>query len=217
MAGLAAAVGLAGTFYYFLRRLTPAPPSSSTTVTGDAVPPGQREVDKLQVLHIDGVPEVDEGSWRLRVHGLVDNPVELTLDEVHSLPRVTVTSDFHCVTGWSKLRNRWEGVLFRTLVEMAEPAPEARFATIECEVGYTTSLPLEDLLRDDVLLAYRLDDRELPPEHGAPLRLVVPAKYAYKSAKWVRGVKFTGAQELGYWENRGYSNTADPWTQDRFG
>ncbi len=107
-------------------------------------------------------------------------------------------------------------MLFRTLVEMAKPAPEARFATIECEVGYTTSLPLEDLLRDDVLLAYRLDDRELPPEHGAPLRLVVPAKYAYKSAKWVRGVKFTGAQELGYWENRGYSNTADPWTQDRF-
>ena len=214
---LAGAVGLSGAVYYVLRRQASEPSPGPTTVSSERVPPGQYQVDRLQVLHIDGVPRTDEGSWRLRVYGLVDNPLELTLEEVRGLPRVITIGDFHCVTGWSKLNNKWEGVPFQTIVEMAKPTPEAKFATIECEVGYTTSLPLEDLVRDDVVLAYRLDDRELPPEHGTPLRLVVPSKYAYKSAKWVNAVKFTGKQELGYWEKAGYSNTADPWTQDRYG
>ncbi len=213
---LAGAVGLSGAVYYVLRRQASEPSPGRTTVSSERVPPGQYEVDRLQVLHINGVPQIDETSWRLRVYGLVDKPMELTLEEVRSLPRVTTTSDFHCVTGWSKLNNKWEGVLFRTIVDMAEPTPEAKFATIECEVGYSTSLPLEDLVGNDVLFAYRLDDRDLLPEHGAPLRLVVPAKYAYKSAKWVNAVKFTARQELGYWEVAGYSNTADPWTQDRY-
>jgi len=217
LGGLAGAIGLGGIVYYVLRRQAAEPSTGPTTISRNRVPPGQYEAGRLQVLHIDGVPPIDEDSWRLRVYGLVDSPMELTLKEVRSLPRAIVTGDFHCVTGWSKLNNKWEGVLFRTIVEVAKPTPEAKFATIECEIGYTTFLPLEDLMRDDVLLAYRLDDQDLPPEHGASLRLVVPAKYAYKSAKWVNAVKFTAKQEPGYWEERGYSNTADPWTQDRYG
>jgi DMSO/TMAO reductase YedYZ molybdopterin-dependent catalytic subunit len=126
------------------------------------------------------------------------------------------TADFHCVTGWTKFENKWEGVSFNYIVELAQLKSSARYATIESLRGYTTSLPVIELSSDDVLLAYRLDDRELPREHGGPLRLVVPQKYGYKSAKWVFRVKFTESQELGYWEKRGYSNTANPFTNDRY-
>lgn len=180
------------------------------------LPPGQYEVAELRRLHVGSVPPFDEGSWTLEVLGIVENPFTLRYGEVRGLPRVVSVSDFHCVTGWSKLGNSWEGVRFRTIMEMAGPLEGVRYASIICEHGYSTSLPVEDLARDDVLLAYLLDGRELPPEHGGPLRLVVPHKYAYKSAKWVRGVKFIDENELGYWESRGYSDTADPFTNDRY-
>jgi len=112
--------------------------------------------------------------------------------------------------------NKWEGVAFKTISELAKPLKEARYVTVVAEGDYTTSLPLKDLLDDDVLLAYRFDDEPLEPKHGGPLRLVVPKKYAYKSAKWVRKLRFTAEQELGYWEKRGYSNTADPWKEERY-
>jgi DMSO/TMAO reductase YedYZ molybdopterin-dependent catalytic subunit len=145
---------------------------------------------------------------------MADKVFELTWTEFRNLPEVECVSDFHCVTGWSKLDNRWGGVKFKKIHDMAKPKDNAHFATIACDGGYMTSLPLGELLEDDVLLAYKLNGKDLETRFGGPLRL--PKKYAYKSAKWVRKVKFTEQQELGYWELRGYSNTADPCREDRY-
>lgn len=114
------------------------------------------------------------------------------------------------------MNNKWEGIPFKTIFKIVKPKENAKYVTLECDDGYTTSLPLSDLLEDKVLLAYKLNDNPLPPERGGPLRLVVPQKYAYKSAMWLRKIKFTSRQELGYWETRGYSNTADPWKEERY-
>ena len=190
----------------------------------DRLPPDQAEVDSLQVLHFGAVPDIKLDEWAFEVYGEVEKPLKLTWNQFAELSRVVNVSDFHCVTGWTKLDNRWEGVSFREIARLVKPTARAKYATIECythrlfaNVAYTTSLPLVDLLRDAVLFAYRLDGQPLTPSHGGPLRLVVPHKYAYKSAKWVKAVKFTEKQELGFWESSGYSNTADPWTNDRYG
>ena len=180
------------------------------------VPPNQRVTSKFPVLHEGPIPKFDPKTWDFAVEGLVKNPVRLTYEEFLKLLKVVSVSDFHCVTGWSKPDNKWEGVAFKTVSDLVKPLKEARYVTVVAEGDYATSLPLEDLLDDDVLLAYRLDDKPLEPEHGGPLRLVVPKKYAYKSAKWVRKLRFTREQELGYWETRGYSNTADPWKEERY-
>jgi len=195
--------------------LTRKPGASSG---GVRLPPRQSEVDALRVLHVGPVPDIALENWRFEVYGEVRNPFKLSWNEFLRLPRTDEVSDFHYVTGWTKLDNNWEGVRFSEIVKLAQPTARAKYATIECDgAAYTTSLPLEDLVRDDVLFAYALDGRHLTPAHAGPLRLVVPDKYAYKSAKWVRAVKFTEKQELGFWESNGYSNTADPWTDDRFG
>ncbi|MBN2517397.1 MAG: sulfite oxidase-like oxidoreductase [Candidatus Altiarchaeota archaeon] len=180
------------------------------------VPPGQRVTDRFPVLHVGDVPKFDPGIWDFKVEGEVEKPLKLSYDEFRKLGKTKDKSDFHCVTGFSLLDNVWEGVRFKTIAKLAKPTKKAKFATIFCDGGYTTSLPLEDLMEDDVLFAWARNGEELTPEHGYPLRLVVPKKYAYKSAKWARGVRFTEEQELGYWEKRGYSNTADPWTEDRY-
>ncbi len=180
------------------------------------IPPKQRVTSKFPVLHEGSVPKFDPKTWDFVVEGLVENSVRLTYAEFLRLPKTASISDFHCVTGWSKLDNKWEGVAFKTISDLVKPLKEAKFVTVIAEGGYTTSLPLEALLQDDVLLAYRLDDKPLEPKHGGPLRLVVPKKYAYKSAKWVRKLRFTKEQEPGYWEMRGYSNTADPWKEERY-
>jgi DMSO/TMAO reductase YedYZ molybdopterin-dependent catalytic subunit len=180
------------------------------------VPPNQRVTSKFPVLHEGPIPKFDPKKWDFVVEGLVKNPVRLSYEEFLKLPKVVSISDFHCVTGWSKLDNKWEGVAFKTISDLVKPLKEARYVTVVAEGNYTTSLPLEDLLDNDILLAYRLDDKPLEPKHGGPLRLVVPKKYAYKSAKWVRKLKFTEEQEQGFWEKRGYSNTADPWKEERY-
>ena len=179
-------------------------------------PPNQRVTSKFPVLHVGPVPEFDVKTWDFRVEGLVEKPVRLSFDEFLRLPKVVRVSDFHCVTGWSRFDNRWEGVAFRTIVDLAKLLKEAGFVTVVCDGDYTTSLPLEELLDDDVLLAYEFEGKPLEPVHGGPLRLVVPKKYAYKSAKWVRVLRFTREQELGFWEKRGYSNSADPWKEERY-
>ena len=181
------------------------------------LPPGQYEVGKLRVLHVGAVPGFDEGSWTLVVDGLVKNPVTLSYGEVRKLPGASSVSDFHCVTGWTKFGNRWEGVLLRTVMELVRPLPSAGHVLFLCERDYSTSLPVEELAGDDVMLAYGLDGGDLPAKHGGPLRLVVPHKYGYKSAKWVRVVRFVDESVWGYWEARGYSDTADPFTNDRYG
>lgn len=181
----------------------------------ERLPPGQKEVKKSLLRHIGSVPKFDPKTWNLVVYGEVEKPLSFSWNEILSLPSIRSTSDFHCVEGWSVLDNRWEGISFRTIIEMAEPKDNAKYVTFECEDGYTTSLPIKDLLRKEVLLAHKLQDKLLKPERGGPLRLIVPHKYAYKSAMWVRKMKFTSTQEVGYGESRGYSNTADPWKEDR--
>ncbi|MBU3967784.1 MAG: sulfite oxidase-like oxidoreductase [Euryarchaeota archaeon] len=180
------------------------------------LPPHQRLTTDFPILHFGKLPEFDMRTWDFRAEGLVENPVRLTYDEFVALEKTADVSDFHCVTGWSRFDNKWEGVRFSDIAKLVKPKTSARFATIECDGGYTTSLPLTELMEPDVLLAYIFDGKPLEPAHGGPLRLVVPKKYAYKSAKWVRRVVFTEEQVTGFWEERGYSNSADPWKEERY-
>ncbi len=180
------------------------------------LPPHQRLVTDFPVLHFGRVPEFDKEKWDFIAEGLVGKPIKLTYDEFLELERTADVSDFHCVTGWSKFDLKWEGVRFIDIADLVRPKANVGFATIECDGGYTTSLPLHELMEPDVLFAYNFEGRLLEPVHGGPLRLVVPKKYAYKSAKWVRKVVFTQEQELGFWEERGYSNSADPWKEERY-
>lgn len=181
------------------------------------IPPGQRLVDRLPVLHYGPVPDFDPARWDLRLFGLVEEEAVFTYDQITSLPAVRVVADVHCVTGWSVLDTVWEGVPPRLLLEHVHLLAEARYVLVHCEYGYTTNLPLEALLDDDVVLAYRYNDAPLPPEHGYPLRLVVPKRYFWKSAKWVRGLEFRAQDKPGYWEQRGYHNEGDPWKEERYG
>lgn len=180
------------------------------------LPPGQRLIEDFPVLHYGDIPEINIKKWNFRVMGLIRNPLEFTFDEFLKLPSVEITTDFHCVTGWSKFDLLWKGVLFKTVAEMVRPLPEARFVSIIAENEYTTNIPLHVAMDDDVIFAYEYERRPLAPEHGFPLRLVVPKRYAYKSAKWVKGIEFLKDDRPGFWEIRGYSNTADPWKEERY-
>ncbi len=180
------------------------------------LPPGQRLTTDFPVLHLGPIPKFDPKTWDFRVEGDIGDPLRFTWDQLMQLTHVESISDFHCVTTWSRFDNRWEGIQFRTIAQLARPTATARFVTAWCDGGYTTGLPLSDVMEPDVLLAYRWEGKPLAPEHGGPLRLVVPQKYAYKAAKWLRGLRFTADQELGYWEQRGYSNSADPWKEERY-
>lgn len=180
------------------------------------VPPGQRAVSTWPVLHAGEVPEIDLARWEFRVFGLVQNPLRFTWAEFQRLPRVSVPSDIHCVTRWSRLDNLWEGVAFATIAQLARPRPEARYVMVHAHPNFTANIPLDDLMRDDVLLADHHDGKPLTPEHGWPLRLVVPHLYFWKSAKWVRGAEFMAEDRPGFWEQLGYHMRGDPWKEQRY-
>ena len=180
------------------------------------VPPGQQLTDKWPVLHHGQVPGVDLGKWDLVVDGLVERPRRWSWEEFQQLPRTSVRSDIHCVTRWSRFDNLWEGVSLREVIGLASPAANAQFVVVHAELGFTTNLPLRELLQDDVLLADRHDGQPLSPEHGWPLRLVVPRRYFWKSAKWVRRLELVASDQPGFWERNGYHNDADPWREERF-
>ncbi len=180
------------------------------------VPPGQWITKEWPVLHYGSVPEIRLSSWSLRVFGLVRNPLELNYTDVLALPQTEVKSDVHCVTHWTLLDSTWQGVSFAEIARRAEPLPSARYVMAHCERGYTTSLPLDVLMDDDVLLCTKRNGQDLTPEHGWPLRLLVPKKYFWKSAKWLRGLEFMADDRLGFWEQAGYHNDADPWLEQRF-
>jgi DMSO/TMAO reductase YedYZ molybdopterin-dependent catalytic subunit len=182
----------------------------------ERVPPGQTLTTKFPVLHVGTPPVFHPQTWALKVVGAVEHPLTLTWEQVLALPSMTSVSDFHCVTGWSRLDNRWEGVPFRTIAELVQPQPYAKYVIGEDDQGYTANLPLEVLMDDDVLLAYKHDGRDLEAVHGGPLRLVVPKRYGWKSVKWLCTLYFREHDDPGFWEVRGYSNTADPWTDDRY-
>lgn len=181
------------------------------------LPPGQVLTEKFPVLTYGPTPKFDPEQWDFRIFGLVEAEVRWSYEEFMALPTVTVRADFHCVTRWSRLDNEWEGVSFREVMKHIKPLPSAKFATIFCDGGYTTNLSLEVLIDDDVLFAYRLDGEKLSPEHGWPLRLIVPKRYAWKSAKWVRGMELTEKDRPGFWENYGYHMDGDPWKEERYG
>lgn len=180
------------------------------------LPPGQTLTLKWPVLHEGRIPRFDPETWRLNVRGLVERPFQLTWDEFQQLPRRSIRADFHCVTTWSKFDNEWEGVPFTVIAEKAGVLPEARFVMVLAEGGYTTNVPLADLMRADVLLADRHAPEPLTADHGAPLRLVVPHLYAWKSAKWLRGFDFLAEDRAGYWEGVGYHMYGDPFREQRY-
>jgi DMSO/TMAO reductase YedYZ molybdopterin-dependent catalytic subunit len=195
---------------------------SSGNQKAKKLPPGQTPIKRLLRWGIDhpGIasanPKLDLKTYTLTIDGEVANPVMLKWDDILRLPGSISVSDFHCVEGWSVLNCKWEGVKFKEIVRLAKPKETATSATFECADGYTTSLALTELAGDDVLLAYKLNDKVLEEGVGFPLRLVVPSKYAYKSALWLTRIRFTSKKELGFWEKRGYSDTADVWKNDRF-
>jgi DMSO/TMAO reductase YedYZ molybdopterin-dependent catalytic subunit len=182
----------------------------------DRLPPGQTLTDGFPVLDLGVQPEISLDAWRLKIDGLVEAPAELTWEQFHALPQVEDVSDFHCVTTWSKYDCRWEGVAFTTLYELVRPGPAAQFVYFTSYDGYSTNVPLEKCLDDDVLVATRFAGAPVTKEHGGPARVIVPKLYAWKGAKFVSGITFLAEDKLGFWEVRGYSNTGDPWTEDRY-
>jgi DMSO/TMAO reductase YedYZ molybdopterin-dependent catalytic subunit len=182
---------------------------------GDRVPPGQFLSNKFPVLTYGSTPKVDLDTWKFRVFGLVEQEVELTWDQFTKLTWTTVTADFHCVTQWSSLDNTWEGVTFPDLMTLAQPKPEAKFVMAHCFGGYTTNLPLE-VAMEEGLLAHKQDGEPLGEGHGWPLRLIIPSRYGWKSAKWLNGIELIAEDAPGFWEQRGYNNNADPWKEERF-
>ncbi len=181
------------------------------------IPPGQHLTRKWPVLHVGQIPRFDPATWKFETSGLVEAPMELDWAAFGELPQVDLTTDFHCVTTWSKLDMVWRGVPIAEILGRTRPAPEATHVIIHSHGGYATNLPLDVVNDDDVLLATGCDGTPLTPDHGYPLRLVVPKRYAWKSAKWLRALEFTSADQPGFWELRGYHNNAEPWAEERFG
>lgn len=186
--------------------------------TNNRVPPGQFLTEKFPVLHYGSVanyPNLD--NWDFRIFGLVEAPLRFTWNELMALPRLTQTVDIHCVTRWSKLDTTWTGIPWRDLMKLVQVKSGATHAMAHCEYGFTANIGLEVLDDDDTMLAFEYDNKPLEPEHGYPLRLLVPKKYFWKSAKWLRGIEFMDGDRPGFWERNGYHMEGDPWREERFG
>ncbi len=180
------------------------------------LPPGQYLTEKWPVLHAGSVPETDLATWDLTVGGEIEEPLSLTWGEFQELPTVEVTMDIHCVTRWSRFDTSFRGVHWRELAKLVEPKPSARFVLAHAEAGFTSNVPLAAIEDENAVLAYEADGEPLMPEHGWPLRLVVPSRYFWKSAKWLRGLELRAADEPGFWERYGYHNDADYWKEERY-
>jgi DMSO/TMAO reductase YedYZ molybdopterin-dependent catalytic subunit len=182
------------------------------------IPPGQTLTapDRWPLLHFGPVPKTDLGRWDFKVFGLVETELTLDYDAIRALPATEFTADIHCVTGWSRLGDTWTGVPIKEILERVKPRPDAKYVMAYCDHGYTTSVPLAVLDDEDVMLCYGWNGQDLTPEHGWPLRLLVPKKYFWKSAKWLRGLEFMPRNRLGFWEQRGYHDEADPWKEQRY-
>jgi DMSO/TMAO reductase YedYZ molybdopterin-dependent catalytic subunit len=187
------------------------------------LPTGQHSVKNWPVLDLGDMPDVPLAEWRLEVAGEVENPVTLTWDDFLALPQTDDVSDFHCVTTWSRFDNHWRGVRMRDIAELVVPNESARFVLFTgydiypgTDIPYTTNLPLGRATEDDVLLVHTWEGKPLPREHGGPVRVITPKLYAWKGTKWVRRIDFLAHDERGFWEVRGYSNTAEPWLNDRY-
>jgi len=189
---------------------------SPDTQRQNRLPPGQRLTDKWPVLHYGRVQPVDVAAWTFKISGLVQEERTLTYDEFLGLPQVQVFSDIHCVTTWSRYDNLWEGVSTATIKDLVKIKPEAQYVMVYGAGGFTTNLSLDDFFQPDVLFALKHDGVPITPEHGYPVRLVVPRLYFWKSAKWVTGIKLMSHDEPGFWESAGYHNRGDPWKEQRY-
>jgi DMSO/TMAO reductase YedYZ molybdopterin-dependent catalytic subunit len=202
------------------------PPEGSGPPNRDGLPKlpvGQHQVRNWPVLDLGEQPDVDLRAWTLEVGGLVEHPYSLSWADFLALPQIDDVSDFHCVTTWSRYDNRWGGVGFKTLAELAVPKADARFVLCTgsdfmpgSDIPYTTNLPLDRAVEDDVLLVHTWDGHPLPREHGGPCRMITPKLYAWKGTKWIRKIEFLAEDQKGFWEVRGYSNSAEPWFNDRY-
>ncbi|QBK82017.1 sulfite oxidase-like oxidoreductase (plasmid) [Bacillus velezensis] len=181
------------------------------------MPPNQNVTTKFPVLHAGNVPYYEDMSkWNLQVYGLVDRPMLLSFKDIKAFPEAEVKNDIHCVTGWSRLDNIWQGIRAKDIAEKAGVHKEAGFVILHAEEGWTANLPLSDFTRETSLLAYAHNGEPLTPEHGYPLRGVFPHLYFWKSAKWLRGIQFTKENHPGFWEKNGYHMRGDPWKNERF-
>jgi DMSO/TMAO reductase YedYZ molybdopterin-dependent catalytic subunit len=183
--------------------------------TGNRLPPGQHEVKNWPVLDLGIQPDIPKDKWSLKIEGLVEKTVLLTWPDFIALPQVEKVNDFHCVTTWSRFDNHWKGVEFKTICDLVKPTSEATHVLFTGYDDYATNLPL-DFCLDDALIIHEWEGHPLEREHGGPVRVVVSKVYAWKGAKWVKDIIFLPADHPGFWEVRGYSNTADPWKEERF-
>jgi DMSO/TMAO reductase YedYZ molybdopterin-dependent catalytic subunit len=186
------------------------------TALDTRIPPGQTLTEKWPVLHYGSVPRVNLATWDFRIVGLVEEPVTFTFKDFAALPRARRMNDIHCVTRWSKLDNTWEGVAVQEVLSRVRLKPEARFVMVHAEQGFTANLPMSDFDRPENLFAFTHNAQPLAPEHGYPVRLVVPHLYFWKSVKWVRGLELIAKDAPGFWERNGYHMRGDPWTEERY-
>ncbi|MEK6902556.1 MAG: molybdopterin-dependent oxidoreductase [archaeon] len=181
------------------------------------LPPGQFETKAFPVLQSGRVIDsLNLQNYSLEIYGEVEKPMKLSFSELSAWPHSNVVADIHCVTTWSKFDTKWSGVLFTDVCKLVKPTSKAKFVVMECEEGHTTSLPLREMLKPNVMIADSYDGQTIEAKHGGPVRMLVPHLYFYKSVKWVRKLKFVEKDEPGYWEVRGYSNTANPWEEERY-
>jgi len=196
------------------RKMADTTPHSPRSV--DRLPPGQRQVQNWPVLDLGIQPDVPLDKWELKIHGEVENPVTLNWQQFMALPQLANVSDFHCVTTWSRFDMEFAGVAFLALANLVIPKPDASHVFFKSYDGYSTNNPLEVCMDDDVMVAHSWNGKPLAKEHGGPARVIIPKRYAWKGAKFIREITFLDRDILGFREVRGYSNTADPWTEDRF-
>jgi len=180
------------------------------------LPPGQYLTDRFPVLHVGDVPKYGPGQWDLTINGLVDEPFTLSGEELRALPPVTLTTDIHCVTKWSKFDTSWTGVRVRDLLERAGVQPAATHILAHAEHGYTANLPLADVLHDESLVVYAYEGEDIEPIHGGPVRLLIPHLYFWKSPKWLRGIELRSSDTAGFWERNGYHMYGDPFREQRY-
>lgn len=179
------------------------------------IPPGQTITTKFPILTYGQVPLIDTKEWRLRIFGLIEKESIFTWNEIMLLPKKSLVRDFHCVTQWSQLDNLWEGIRFRDFAKLVQPKSKAKFIMAHSYGGYKTNLPLE-VLMEDALFAYKHNGEPLDPKRGGPMRLIVPSRYGWKSAKWICGIEFMDQNQMGFWEELGYHQNGDPWKEERF-
>jgi len=213
--GSVVSISLPGVFVKLIARENVALAAQLRPDGRPRLPPSQQAVKRIYDMGgIQGKSSPQD--WQLRIHGEVEKPTTLTFQELLELQQVEITCDVHCVTGWTLLDSEWGGIKLSSIMDLVKLKKDAHFVIFEAAAGYTSNIPIIEARKDNVILAHSFFGKSLPRPHGAPVRALVPDRYFYKSAKWLEGIKFTVQDEPGYWERRGYSNSADPWREERY-